>query len=86
MQNKDPKDANLLEKIMPKNLDIRLIKGIVAIAIGVILLFMSYKVIFGISCLIGGLVLLYIGTTTLGLKKITEPVDHVISKVKKYFS
>jgi len=66
-----------------KKFDIRFIKGLIAITLGVILIIFSHKVILEMICFIGGLVLVYAGMAMLELQRAVSAIDSAIAKIKK---
>jgi len=69
-----------------KNFDMRFIKGLAAVTLGVILIIMSYKVILWMVCFMSGLFLIYAGLIWLDLTPAVRSIDQVIEKIKKMLS
>jgi len=69
-----------------KKFDIRFIKGLIAITLGVILIVLSHKVILWMICFVGGLLLVYAGLVMLELSHAVNAVDSVIARIKKLLS
>jgi hypothetical protein len=60
-----------------------LIKGLVALIFGISLVYLSHKLIINLIVFSGGMLLIYYGLVELKLRKITDFIDGLVSKLKR---
>lgn len=62
---------------------IALLKGLGALLIGILFVYLSHKLILNLIVFSGGLLLIYYGLVKLKLKKITDFIDKIVAKFKR---
>ncbi|MFA6527505.1 MAG: hypothetical protein WCT20_03730 [Candidatus Babeliales bacterium] len=76
---------NLEKKEAQKSpLNFKMLRGLLAIVLGVISLIMSYKVLLAMVFFIVGLILIYVGLHLLELDYVLKTFDTGLEKIKKY--
>lgn len=66
------------------NKHISLLKGLGALLFGTALVYLSHKLILNLIVFTAGLLLIYYGLHMLKLKKITDFIDRIVLKLKKF--
>lgn len=62
-----------------------LLKGLGALLFGVLLVYLSHKLIINLIVFSFGLLLIYFGMKELKLKKLTDFADKMVDKIRKFF-
>lgn len=76
---------NFQKNEMPKSpFNFKMLRGLLAVALGVISLIMSYKVLVAMMFFMIGLILIYVGLHLLELNYLFKTFDSVLEKLKKY--
>ena len=76
--------ANNLENIKKWGADN--LTGILAIIAGLILLGITYKIILNIIIFSVGIALVYFGLARLKIKQVTDVMDNILAKIKRFIS
>ena len=76
--------ANNLESIKKWGADN--LTGILAIIAGLILLGITYKIILNIIIFSVGIALVYFGLARLKIKQVTDVMDNILAKIKRFIS
>lgn len=58
------------------------IKGFLALLFGILLIYLSHKVIINLIVFLGGMMLIYYGLVALKLRRITDVIDKLLRKIK----
>ena len=61
------------------------VKGVLAIIFGLLLVVFAHKIILQIIFFVSGLFLIYYGLVVLKIRQVTDYIDSVVSKVRRFF-